>query len=198
MEVLLLALPVLTSAVMFAFKKIATLAMFANGAEARPWLRALLIVTSLFGVGSTALLNGTPVNADSVSYLLQLLVGTGINAFMAHAFYAWLKPAISPVFKQTSPVAIGRPFCGICHAWNKAAHERVASHTDSGRGPAMSFEDDRTGHPRHRRTVITTYKGWIVGTVAALVILYGIVEVYRHDNNYTPPTTPGPTTPSVR
>ena len=60
----------------------------------------------------------------------------------------------------------------------------------------MSFEDDRTGHQRHRRAGITSYKGWIIGSIAALIIVYGVVEVYRHDNNYTPTTT-GPATMPV-
>ena len=51
----------------------------------------------------------------------------------------------------------------------------------------MSFEDDRTGHKRHRVANPITYKGWIVGGIAALIILFGVVEMYRHDNNYTPP-----------
>jgi hypothetical protein len=91
MELLTLALPFLTSAVMFAFKKIAALNAFDNGAEARPWLRALLAGTSVIGVGALALLNGTPLNPDSVSGLLQTVMATIANAYLAHAFYSHLK-----------------------------------------------------------------------------------------------------------
>ena len=51
----------------------------------------------------------------------------------------------------------------------------------------MSFEDYRTGQKRHRVGSLTSYKGWIVGSIAALIIIFGVVEMYRHDNNYTPP-----------
>jgi hypothetical protein len=59
--------------------------------QQHPWLWVLLIVTSLFGVGSLALLNGTDVNPDSVSYLLELLVGTAANAYLSHSFYQQLR-----------------------------------------------------------------------------------------------------------
>jgi hypothetical protein len=91
MELLFLGLPFATTCVMFVWKKIAALELFGNGAAAHPWLRVLLIVTSLFGVGSLALLNGTDVNPDSVSYLLELLVGTVANAYLSHSFYQQLR-----------------------------------------------------------------------------------------------------------
>ena len=76
---------------MFVWKKIASLNLFSNGAAAHPWLRVLLIVTSIFGVGSLALLNGTDVDVDSISYLLELLVGTVGNAYLSHSFYQQLR-----------------------------------------------------------------------------------------------------------
>jgi hypothetical protein len=87
MELLTLALPFATTAVMFALKKVAQFRMFDNGAEARPWLRALLIITSVIGTGALSFLNGTDVNPDSISYLIQLLLQTGANAYLSHSFY---------------------------------------------------------------------------------------------------------------
>ena len=81
-----------TSAVMFVFKKISALEMFEHGAAARPWLRALLIATSIAGTGALTLLNGEAPNVNSISYLLELAIGTAANSFLAHVFYAWLKP----------------------------------------------------------------------------------------------------------
>jgi hypothetical protein len=92
MELLFLALPFVTSSLMFFYKKVATLSMFDNGAAARPWLRALLILTSVAGVVATALLNGQPLNPDSISTLVQLLFGTAANAYLSHAFYRSVTP----------------------------------------------------------------------------------------------------------
>jgi len=93
MELLVLALPFLTSSLMFAYKRLAGLRMFLNGAEAHPWLRALLIGTSLIGVFATALLNGAQPDVTTVQGLLEsfmVVIGTGLNAYLSHVFYQTL------------------------------------------------------------------------------------------------------------
>jgi hypothetical protein len=72
---------------MFAYKKIAALNMFDNGAAARPCLRTLLILTSFAGTGAVALLNGTEINADSVSTDIEMIIATLANSYLSHLFY---------------------------------------------------------------------------------------------------------------
>jgi hypothetical protein len=87
MELLILLLPFLTTGFMFVFKRIAALNLFQNGAAARPWLRTLLIGASLVGTCAFALLTGEPLNIDSVSADLQMILATLANAYLSHAFY---------------------------------------------------------------------------------------------------------------
>jgi hypothetical protein len=49
MDILILAVPPVVTAIMFGVKKLAGLAMFANGAAAHPFFRFALILLSLLG-----------------------------------------------------------------------------------------------------------------------------------------------------
>ncbi len=75
---------------MFAFKKVAALQAFYNSATARPWLPALLILTSFIGVCATALVSGTPFEADSITGVLKALLETGAAAYLISFGYQQL------------------------------------------------------------------------------------------------------------
>jgi hypothetical protein len=66
---------------------------------ARPWLRALLILVSLFGVVATNATAGTPVDPNAVSDLIRGFFETGVLAYFSHAFY-------NSAFRRENP---GRP-----------------------------------------------------------------------------------------
>jgi len=69
---------------MFGVKKLAGLAMFANGAEALPLLRFALCLFSLLGIVCSLLLIGNQIDPDSVSALIRMALETGICAFVSH------------------------------------------------------------------------------------------------------------------
>ena len=87
MDLLLLLVPFITSAIMFGVKAVAGYALVDNGPAAKPWLRAVLIGLSLLGVIATNFLNGTPVDATQVSSLVSAFIQTGVLTYFAHAFY---------------------------------------------------------------------------------------------------------------
>ena len=87
MNLLLLAVPFITSVIMFGVKWLAGLNATDNGAQPRPFLRTMLVVVSLGGVIATSTLNGTPVDPNVVSQDLIAILETGVLAFFAHAFY---------------------------------------------------------------------------------------------------------------
>jgi hypothetical protein len=55
--------------------------------DARPWLRAILILFSFFGYLADTALNGTLLDPNIVSQDVLALMGTGVLAYLAHAFY---------------------------------------------------------------------------------------------------------------
>lgn len=87
MELIVFAVPPIVTVVMFTAKKLAGLAMFANGASARPFLRFALVLFSLLGIVSTSLITGNSIDADSVSSLVRVALETGISAFGSHWIY---------------------------------------------------------------------------------------------------------------
>lgn len=87
MELALLAVPFITSAVMFVIKWLAGLYMTDNGPVARPWLRTFLVLISFFGYVATSQLNNTPIDVNIVSQDITMLLSTGVLAYLAHAFY---------------------------------------------------------------------------------------------------------------
>jgi hypothetical protein len=87
MSILLLAVPFITSAIMFAIKWLAGFYAVGNGPDAKPVLRSLLLVLSLIGVLTTSIVNGTPVDPNTVSDLVTALLATLGTAYFAHAFY---------------------------------------------------------------------------------------------------------------
>jgi hypothetical protein len=87
MEILLLAVPFITSTIMFAIKKLAGLYMTDNGPSARPWLRAMLVFLSLVGYVAAAQLSGVPVDPNIVTQDVMAFMATGVLAYLAHAFY---------------------------------------------------------------------------------------------------------------
>jgi hypothetical protein len=87
MELALLAVPFITTAIMFIVKKLAGLYMTDNGPTARPWLRVFLVVISFFGYVATSQLNNTPIDPNIVSQDVTMLLSTGVLAYLAHAFY---------------------------------------------------------------------------------------------------------------
>lgn len=86
-ELLTLALPLITTAVMFGFKWLAGLKAFENGAQAKPWLRVLLIGTSLVGTFAVAVLNGQEIDAGRVSDDLWAIMMTLGTAYLSHTVY---------------------------------------------------------------------------------------------------------------
>jgi hypothetical protein len=91
MELLILAVPFLTTAIMFGVKWLANLAMFANGAVHKPWLRFVLVLLSLIGVVSSSLITGAEINPDSISNLVLIGVQALLSAGASHVFYLILK-----------------------------------------------------------------------------------------------------------
>jgi hypothetical protein len=102
MELMLLAVPFITSALMFVIKWLVGLAMTDNGPTTTPWLRALLVMFSLLGYVGTAALNGTPVDPNIVSQDVTLFIGTGVLAYLAHAFY-------NSAFRRTLSPSVDTP-----------------------------------------------------------------------------------------
>ena len=72
----ILAVPFATTCVMFAVKKLGGYKAMGNGPEAKPWLRAILVVLALIGTISTAQINGTPVDPNTVSDLIMTFIET--------------------------------------------------------------------------------------------------------------------------
>lgn len=87
MEILFLLVPFITTAIMQGIKKLAGLFATDNGPGERVWLRTMLVALSFFGVVATSLLNGTPIDANTVSDLVKTLLGTALTAYLSHAFY---------------------------------------------------------------------------------------------------------------
>lgn len=50
-------------------------------------MATLLAGTSIAGVMAMALLNGQPLDPDSISGLLQTILAALANGYLAHAFY---------------------------------------------------------------------------------------------------------------
>lgn len=91
MELLTLALPFATSAIMFAFKWVGGFASFGNGTDAKPLLRLFLAILSIIGAGALAFLNGEPVDPNMITGLVQIGATALLNAFLAHGFYTAVK-----------------------------------------------------------------------------------------------------------
>jgi hypothetical protein len=87
MDLMLLAVPFITSALMFVVKWLSGLYMTDNGLATRPWLRFALISFSLIGSIATAQLNRMPIDPNVVSQDVVMLIQTGVLAYLAHAFY---------------------------------------------------------------------------------------------------------------
>jgi hypothetical protein len=160
-----------------------------------------LPVVTLFGVGATALLNGTPVNVDSISYLLQLELPP-THSLLTPFMRGWCQPDKSE-----------HPWLALVALWAK---ERP-----------MTYQDDPNGNLRRNKTETAEpgYTGWIVGGAVALAFILGLFMMTRGTDNSgmatndtpatsrpaTPPTTTGsgssqpsnppasvPTTPNAR
>ena len=87
MDLLLLALPFITSVIMFGVKWLAGLAMTDNGGQPRVFLRSMLIAFSLGGYIATQTLSGDPVDPNHVSDLVTMFLSTGVLAYLSHAFF---------------------------------------------------------------------------------------------------------------
>jgi hypothetical protein len=85
--IILNVVPPVVTLVMFAVKRLAGLQWFANGAENHTFLRFALALFSLLGVISTSLLTNTPINPDSISMDVLILLQTGISALGSHWIY---------------------------------------------------------------------------------------------------------------
>jgi hypothetical protein len=90
MDLIAFLVPPIVTGIMFVFKRLAGLNWFANAAEAKPFLWTLLIVLSLIGQMSTALVTGTELDVDSVTALVQLGVVTVFSAYGSHWLYVLL------------------------------------------------------------------------------------------------------------
>lgn len=90
MDYVAFLVPPVVTGLMFVFKKIAGYNWFVNGAQARPWLRTLLIVLSLVGMLSTSLVTGNEIDVDSITALVKLGVMTVLSAYGSHWLYVIL------------------------------------------------------------------------------------------------------------
>ena len=93
MELITLALPFVTGAIMFAFKWVGGFASFGNGAEAKPLLRLFLAVLSIVGAWALAFLNDTPIDPNMITGLAQIGITAALNGLLAHGFYMTVKQA---------------------------------------------------------------------------------------------------------
>jgi hypothetical protein len=91
MELLTLALPFATTAIMFAFKWLGGFASFNNGAEARPLLRLFLAALSIVGAGALSFLNGTPIDPNMITGLVQIGATALLSGYLSHSFYTAVK-----------------------------------------------------------------------------------------------------------
>jgi hypothetical protein len=66
------------------------LSWFENGAEARPFLRVILVVLSLIDMLSTSLITGKEIDVDSVTALAKLGILTLVSAYGSHWIYVIL------------------------------------------------------------------------------------------------------------
>jgi hypothetical protein len=96
MDFIVLAVPATVTAIMFGVKRLAGLAMFANGASAHPFLRFALILFSLLGIVSTSLITGNGIDPDSVTVLVRIALETLVSAAASH----WIYVAIRNVLQQ--------------------------------------------------------------------------------------------------
>lgn len=87
MEILLLAVPFIVSGIMFGVKWLSGLYMTNNTVDAKPWLRALLVLFSFLGYIASAQLSGAPIDPNVVTQDVMAFIGTGVLAYLAHAFY---------------------------------------------------------------------------------------------------------------
>lgn len=65
MELIVLAVSFVTNGIVFGAKKLAGLAMFSNGAEAKPFLRFTMILFCAIGVVAKSLVTRQEINPDS-------------------------------------------------------------------------------------------------------------------------------------
>jgi hypothetical protein len=86
-QLTLLAVPFITSGIMFVIKWLAGLYMTDNGPDTRPWLRVFLVLISMFGYVATAQISNTPIDPNIVSQDVTMFLSTGVLAYLAHAFY---------------------------------------------------------------------------------------------------------------
>lgn len=87
MDFVLLAVPFITSTIMFGVKALAGLAMTDNGGTPRVFLRTVLVIFSLGGYIATKILAGEDVEVDRVSQLVEMFFSTGVLSYLSHAFY---------------------------------------------------------------------------------------------------------------
>ena len=87
MDFITVAVPFVTTAIMFGVKQLAGLHMFQNGASAKPFLRFALVLFSLLGIVSTSMLSGQPIDPDSISSLAIVAVETVLSALGSHFIY---------------------------------------------------------------------------------------------------------------
>ena len=91
MELLTLALPFATSALLQFFKWAGGFEAFNNGAEAAPLLRLFLVVLSIVGAGALAFLNGTPLDPNMITGLLHIGGTALLSALLSHGIYTAAK-----------------------------------------------------------------------------------------------------------
>jgi hypothetical protein len=87
MELIAFLVPIVVTGIMFILKRIAGFAGFANGAEAMPLLRILLVGLSLIGQLSTAPLTGKEIDADSITAIVTVGLVTVLSAYGSHWLY---------------------------------------------------------------------------------------------------------------
>ena len=87
MEIIYLLVPFITSGILQGVKWFAGLYSPQNGAAGRVWLRPLLVMFSFLGVVATSVLKGTPIDTNSVTDDVTLILSTIATALLSHWFY---------------------------------------------------------------------------------------------------------------
>ena len=66
-------------------------AAFENGAQDKPLLRFFLAILSIVGAGALSILNGTPIEPNMITGLVQIGATALMSGFLSHSFYTVVK-----------------------------------------------------------------------------------------------------------
>ena len=87
MQIVYLVVPFIVSGILQGVKALAGLYSSQNGPAERVWLRTLLVMFSFFGIVATSVLNGIPIDTNTVTDDVTLILSTIATALLSHWFY---------------------------------------------------------------------------------------------------------------